>query len=99
MDAVVASSGYGCFASGLGAILVGVLLAGMTRLALRFGGALAAGLYIYAMMPFMLRLDETWAVGAMTGPIITFAYVLAIGLARVVAVMALPLRHSGASVR
>ena len=51
------------------------------------------------MMPFMLRLDETWAVGAMTGPIITFAYVLAIGLARVVAVMALPLRHSGASVR
>lgn len=92
--------GYGWLAFGFGAVLVGVLLAGMTKMAQRFGGAFAAGLYIFAMLPFMLRLDETWAVGALSGPVITLAYVLAIvGFARMLAVVMLPLRRSGAGVR
>lgn len=69
----------------LGAILIGALLAIMTRIALRFGGTMAASLYIFSMLPSIIRLDETWTVGAVTGPVISCAYVLAImGLTKMV---------------
>ena len=85
--------GYGWLAFGAGAVLIGVLLAKMTLLAQRFGGRIAAGLYIFAMLPFIMRLDETWAVGALTGPIISLCYVLAIVLlARLIAAV-LPRRQ------
>jgi hypothetical protein len=80
--------GYGWCAFGIGAVLIGILLARMTLLAKRFGGSFAAGLYVFAMLPFSLRLDETWSVGALTAPIISLVYVLAIALlARLIAVI------------
>ena len=92
--------GFGWPAVVIGAILVGVLLAGMTRLAQRFGGPIAAGLYIFAMLPFILRLDETWAVGALTGPVISLVYLLVIvGLARLFAMVTIHSRSSIANIR
>ena len=80
-----------------GAILVGTLLAAMTRVALKFGGPLAAGLYLSSMFPFILRLDETWTVGALAGPVISMFYVVLIAkLAKAVGEV---LRHRGAQPR
>lgn len=75
--------GAGWFAVIAGALTVGVLLAYGARLASRVGGPVAGGLYIVALLPFMLRLDETWSVGAITGPTISLVYLLLIlGLMR-----------------
>lgn len=80
--------GYGWPAWVAGAALVGILLATMSRAAQRLGGTFAAGLYILAMLPFALRLDETWSAGALSGPIISLVYVLSIvSLARAVEVL------------
>lgn len=69
-----------------GALAAGAVLAAMTRLTLRLGGTLAAGLYIFAMLPFILRLDENWPVSMLSGPVITCVYVLvALKLARIAA--------------
>jgi hypothetical protein len=78
--------GLGWPAVVLGALMAGMLLAAMSRLALRFGGPLAAGLYIFSMVPFMLRMNANWTVGVLSGPIIGLVYVLAIfSAARIVA--------------
>lgn len=61
-----------------GAILIGFLLGKMSLVALKFGGPTAAGLYVFSMLPFILRLDETWTVGAISGPVVGCAYVLLI---------------------
>jgi hypothetical protein len=70
--------GYGWLPFGVGAIFVGWLLAGLTRLAQRLAGPNAAALYIFGMLPFILRLDETWSVGVLTGPIISLFYILVV---------------------
>ena len=70
--------GGGWIALFMGALSVGVLLAFMTRLVARFGGVTAGGLYIFAMLPFVLRLDETWSVRALSGPIISGVYVIGV---------------------
>jgi hypothetical protein len=70
--------GGGCFAVIMGAILIGVLLALMTRIAFVVGGSTTAGVYMFAMLPLVIRLDEAWTVGAITGPIISCVYVVGI---------------------
>lgn len=87
--------GYGWPALIAGALLVGAFLAVMTRMALRLGGSLAAGLYIFSMLPFMLRINEAWPAGALAGPIITLVYVLVIvTLARLVVRVAIHRRNA-----
>jgi hypothetical protein len=77
--------GYGWPALIAGALLVGAFLAFTTHMALRFGGPLTAGLYIFSMLPFMLRINEAWPAGALAAPIINLVYVLVIvTLARLV---------------
>ena len=60
----------------VGALAVGVVLAGSTRLCRRLAGNIAAGLYIFSVLPTMLRLDENWSAGALSGPIISAVYVI-----------------------
>ena len=70
--------GGGWLAVMLGGSFIGALFALLTRVAMRLGGSIAAGLYLFSMVPFTMRLDETWTVGALTGPIISCIYVMAI---------------------
>lgn len=87
--------GYGWPAFFVGSILVGILLAVMTRVVSRFGGRLAAGLYIFALLPFMLRMNENWPVDVLSLPVITAAYVLVIvAFARVAARITIHTRRS-----
>ena len=87
--------GYGWIAFGMGASLVGLLIAALTRFAHRFGGSFGAGLFLFAMLPYALRLSEAWSVGAMTWPIVSLIYVLAIlALARLVGVVMIRKRQS-----
>jgi hypothetical protein len=66
--------GYGWLAVIVGSVAVGFIMATLARLAKRLGGDILVGLFCFALLPFALRLDETWAVGALSGPIIGFAY-------------------------
>lgn len=78
--------GAGWLAVVLGSLLAGALLASMTRLALAFGGSLTAGLYVFSMLPFMLRMNANWPNGVLAGPVISLCYVVAlVAFARVVA--------------
>ena len=70
--------GGGWTAVFLGSIALGFLIAITSRLAQRAGGSVCAGLYLVALLPYMLRLDETWSVGALSGPVISLVYVIAI---------------------
>lgn len=70
--------GQGWLAVVLGALAIGTMMALLARLAARLGGPVLAGLYSLSLLPYALRLDENWTVGAFTAPIITFAYVLVI---------------------
>lgn len=70
--------GWGWPAVVFGSLLLGTLLAFTTRMAQHFGGNSAAGLYIFSMLPFVLRLDATWTVGALSGPVVSLVYVLVI---------------------
>lgn len=70
--------GYGWPAVLAGAIGIGLMIAGLFKLAWRVGGPLMVGLYGFCLLPFALRLDETWTVGAMSGPIIGFVYLTVI---------------------
>jgi hypothetical protein len=83
----------------LGALLAGVLLASMTHLALRYGGPLAAGLYIFSLLPFMLRMNSNFPDGVLAAPVIVLVYVLAITVvARIIArVLFRPQRHLAAT--
>ena len=60
----------------VGALGVGVVLAVSTRLCRRLGGDIAAVLYVFSVLPAMLRLDESWSAGALSGPIISAVYVI-----------------------
>ena len=59
-----------------GAFLAGLLLAAMTRIVLRFGGALGGGLYMFSLLPFIMRMSEEWPVNGMAIPIINGVYIL-----------------------
>ena len=72
--------GYGWLAVVVGALSMGALMAALLRLAERLGGELLVGLFSFTMIPFALRLDETWSVGALTGPVIGFTYLYLIFL-------------------
>lgn len=90
--------GYGWPAFLAGALFAGILLAGMTRVVLRLGGPFAAGLYIFAMLPFMLRMGENWPVDDLSLPIINAVYVIVIvASARVVARIAIRTRYGPAT--
>lgn len=82
--------GFGWVAFLVGAAFAGYLVAKATFLARRLGGDLAAGLYMLAMVPFALRMDEQWTVGVFSAPVITLLYVLVI----VAAVKLVTLRRS-----
>ena len=70
--------GGGWIAVLLGALAVGVMMAMLMRLASLLGGQQLLSLFSYSMIPYALRLDESWTVGALSGPIISFVYVYAI---------------------
>lgn len=70
--------GQGWSAVLLGALAVGFLVAWLTRLALRVGGPVLAGLFTLSLLPYALRLDEAWTVGALSAPILSFLYILVI---------------------
>lgn len=69
--------GYGWIGVLGGAVLAGYLIAKTSLMAQRIGGDFAAGLYMLALVPFALRMDEQWTVGVFSAPIITLLYVLA----------------------
>jgi hypothetical protein len=90
--------GYGWPAFLAGSLLAGALLAAMTHLAQRFGGRLTAGLYIFSMLPFMLRMNSNWPVEVLSKPVISLVYVSAIVLfARATARVVLKTRRVPAS--
>lgn len=70
--------GGGWFAMFAGASAIGILVALCSRAARRFGGSATAGLFSLSLLPFALRLDETWSVGAISGPVVGLVYVLLI---------------------
>ena len=81
--------GGGWAAVVVGAIMAGLLLAAMTRILLRFGGALGGGLYMFSLLPFIMRMSEEWPVNGMAIPIISGVYILILVFAfRVVAKLA-----------
>lgn len=51
------------------------MIAGLLRLAFRLDAQLLAEMFAFSVVPFALRLDETWSVGALSGPVIGFVYV------------------------
>jgi hypothetical protein len=65
----------------IGAFAIGALMAGLSALARRIGGPVLAGLFTLTLLPYALRLDEAWTVGAFSGPIINFVYIAAIFVA------------------
>ena len=73
--------GGGWLAVLLGATGIGLMMAGLSWLAHRLGGPVLAGLFSLSLLPYALRLDENWIVGAFTAPVITFAYVALIFVA------------------
>ena len=82
--------GQGWSAVLLGAAAVGFLVAWLTRLALRVGGPVLAGLFTLSLLPYALRLDEAWTVGAFSAPIINFVYIVVIFVAARVLAGVLP---------
>lgn len=70
--------GGGWFGVVLGALCVGLSMAICTRLAFTLGGPALVGLFTLSMLPYALRLDEAWTVGALSAPLINFVYIGAI---------------------
>ena len=70
--------GGGWLAVLVGALGVGVVLAVCTRLCRRLAGTIAASLYVFSLLPGMLRMDEEWSVGVLSGPIISAVYVIGV---------------------
>jgi hypothetical protein len=70
--------GVGWLAVLVGALGVGVVLAVCTRLCRRLAGTIAAGLYVFSVPPGMLRLDEDWSIGVLSGPILSAVYVIGV---------------------
>ena len=70
--------GGGWLAVLVGALGVGVVLAVCTRLCRRVAGNIAAGLYVFSVLPGMLRMDEEWSVGVLSGPILSAVYVIGV---------------------
>lgn len=66
--------GGGWIAVIAGALLAGALIAMLTALAGRIGGAVLLNLFGFAMAMLALRFDEGWPVGAFSGPVLTLAY-------------------------
>jgi hypothetical protein len=58
-----------------GAISIGLLMAVLSKLAFRLGGPTLLGLFTFCMLPYAVRLDETWTVYAFSWPIIGFVYI------------------------
>jgi hypothetical protein len=61
-----------------GAIWIGLMMAGLLRLAEKLGGGLLVSLFAMSLVPYALRLDENWTVGALSAPIVTFTYLAVI---------------------
>lgn len=70
--------GAGWAAVVFGALAIGLLMAICTRLAFAMGGPPLVGLYILSMLPYALRLDEAWTVGAFSAPLINLIYIAVI---------------------
>lgn len=58
----------------LSAFGIGLLLAACTRIMMRFSGPAATGLYMFSLVPYLIRLDEAWSVGALAAPVVSLAY-------------------------
>lgn len=67
--------GAGWTAVVLGALGIGLLMALCTQLAFAIGGAPLVGLFTLSMLPYALRLDEAWTVGAFSAPVINLVYI------------------------
>ena len=70
--------GAGWIAVVLGSLGIGLLMALCTRLAFTLGGPPLVGLFTLSMMPYALRLDEAWTVGAFSAPLINLVYIAVI---------------------
>lgn len=66
--------GGGWIAVIAGGMILGWVMSRITRFAFRLGGTTLVGLYTFCMLPFALRVDEQWTVGAFSGPVINLAY-------------------------
>ncbi len=83
--------GGGWIAVVVGALGIGLLMALCTKLAFAIGGPPLGGLFTLTMLPYALRLDEAWTVGAFSAPLINVIYISAIFFgARFVAGLASP---------
>nr|MBA2238150.1 hypothetical protein [Lysobacter sp.] len=67
--------GAGWIAVVLGALGIGLLMALCTKLAFAIGGPPLVGLFTLSMLPYALRLDEAWTVGAFSAPLINLVYI------------------------
>ncbi|MGH9888211.1 MAG: hypothetical protein ACREBE_21945, partial [bacterium] len=47
----------------------------LSKLAFKTGGPIMLALFTFSMVPYALRLDETWTVHALSWPIISFVYI------------------------
>jgi len=70
--------GFGWTGVIVSAVSIGLMMAGLLKLASRVGGGPLVALFAMTMVPYALRLDENWTVGALSAPIISFAYLVAI---------------------
>ncbi len=73
--------GYGWTAVILGSVLLGAIVAITERLALLKGGETFALIFAYGLIPYALKMPETWPAGAITYPVITFVYLSIIAMA------------------
>lgn len=67
--------GAGWIAVVLGALGIGLLMALCTNLAFAIGGPPLGGLFTLSMLPYALRLDEVWTVGAFSAPLVNLIYI------------------------
>lgn len=72
--------GAGWIAVGLGAIGIGLVMATLTALSWKIGGATFTALFTFAMIPYAMRVEENWAVGGLAGPIVNFGFLVVIFL-------------------
>lgn len=67
--------GMGWIAVAAGALLLGLMMAFATQLSAAIGGRVLSSMFALCMVPYALRLDELWTVGAFSAPLISLVYV------------------------
>jgi len=63
----------------LGAALLGWMIARLSAFVVRYGNIYSSTIFYWGMVLFALRLDETWPVYALSGPIVNVVYIMFFG--------------------